>query len=193
MKNHIRKLVQEKRNSLSEHEWEASSEEISKKLRGSNWYKNAKTVFTFVSMGHEVDTHKLIQQSWRDGKQVAVPIAKENGEIYFVPVDSFEELEKTSFGVLEPKKSKLYEITPKDTDIFLVPGLVFDTKGNRYGYGGGFYDRYAKKYPKLMKIALCFAFQVKVEPLIIEIHDIPVEVVFTEKGILGGSNYEYFN
>lgn len=42
-----------------------------------------------------------------------------------------------------------------------MPGLVFDRKGNRYGYGGGYYDRYFARFPKLSRMAVAFEGQIE--------------------------------
>ncbi len=73
-------------------------------------------------------------------------------------------------------------LTPSVGDLFLVPGLVFDTQGNRYGYGGGFYDRYLAKYPCTQPIALAFALQISATPLEAQPHDIPMQAIVTEHG-----------
>jgi 5-formyltetrahydrofolate cyclo-ligase len=144
-------------------------------------------------MEEEVNTYPLIERAWQDGKTVAVPIAKVRGEMYFVSIVSFSELKKSRFGVMEPQKGKTEEVVPKKKDFFLVPGSVFDQKGNRYGYGGGYYDRYFQQYPNVYKIAAAFSFQVMEFDLQVEVFDIPVDCIVTEKGVIGGSNDEYFD
>jgi 5-formyltetrahydrofolate cyclo-ligase len=62
-----------------------------------------------------------------------------------------------------------------------VPGSVFDTHCNRFGYGGGFYDRFLSMHaPQAIRIALAFDFQVqrKIDP---KPHDEPMDIIVTEK------------
>lgn len=186
MKNRLREEILQKRKELSEEERQQKSAKITATLRSSARYEKAETLFTFISMDKEVNTYPLIEQAWQDGKKVAVPIAKAKGEMYFVPIDSFSELKKSRFGVMEPEKEKEESIIPKETDVFLVPGSVFDQKGNRYGYGGGFYDRFFEKYPSIFKIAVAFSFQVMDFDLQVEAFDKPVDCIITEDGLIGG-------
>ena len=58
-----------------------------------------------------------------------------------IRLNTFEDLEKNSMGILEPKDDFNF-IAKEKIDLIIVPGAVFDFKGNRIGYGGGYYDRY---------------------------------------------------
>ena len=193
MKNELRQEILEKRKKMTEVERHNRSNKINEILCSSERYKNADTVFTFIGMAKEVNTYPLIEQAWRDGKKVAVPVAKIKGQMYFVPITTFLELKKSRFGVMEPQKHKEDEVIPKETDLFLVPGSVFDRKGNRYGYGGGYYDRYFQQYPYIYKIAVAFSLQVMDCDLQVEAFDIPVDCIITEKGLIGGFSNEYFD
>ncbi|WP_352400521.1 5-formyltetrahydrofolate cyclo-ligase [Anaerotignum sp.] len=193
MKNALRQAILQKRKALGQDERLEFSKKITDFIIGSKRYEKAEMIFTFVSMGQEVNTYPLIKQAWQDGKKVAVPIAKKGGKMYFVKLSSFQELRKTGFGVMEPQIEEEQEVLPNERDIFLVPGSVFDERGNRYGYGGGFYDRYFERFPKLYKIGVAFSFQVAGVDLQVESFDIAVDCIITEKGLTGGSNYEYFD
>lgn len=186
MKNKLRQEILQKRKELSEEERQLKSDKIMSTLRSSERYEKAKTIFTFISMNKEVNTYPLIEQAWKDGKKVAVPIAKAKGEMYFVPIDSFSELKKSGFGVMEPEKEREDRVIPKEGDVFLVPGSVFDKKGNRYGYGGGFYDRFFEQNPYIHRIAVAFSFQVMDFDLKVEAFDKPVDCIITENGLIGG-------
>ncbi len=193
MKNMLRQKILQKRKEMSVEERQRESNRIVDILCASQSYQRADTVFTYISMEEEINTYPLIKRAWQDGKTVAVPIAKIRGEMYFVPIAAFSELKKSHFGVMEPQKGKTEEVLPKKTDFFLVPGSVFDQKGNRYGYGGGYYDRYFHQYPNIYKIAAAFSFQVMEFELQAEVFDVPVDCIVTEKGVIGGSNDECFD
>ena len=57
-----------------------------------------------------------------------------------------------------------------------MPGLAFTDKGDRMGYGGGYYDKFLAGEPNHPTVALCYEFQI-VEELPTQDHDIPVDLV----------------
>lgn len=70
---------------------------------------------------------------------------------------------------------------PKDFDLILVPMLGFDSKTlHRIGYGGGYYDKFLATQPKARKIGVCYELG-KLKTMPIESHDIPLDMVITEK------------
>lgn len=71
-----------------------------------------------------------------------------------------------------------------------MPGVAFDKKLNRAGYGGGFYDRYLEKHPDIYKAAVCFDFQV-VDEIETENYDLKPDVLVMESGVLVGNTGEY--
>lgn len=193
MKATLRNRILAQRASMTSEEWQDKSDAIRRSILESLAYQDAKRIFVFLSMRGEVDTMHLIEQAWQDGKQVCVPIAKKGELMYFVLLENMAELVRTSFGVLEPQKDKTQEVIPEGADLFLVPGSVFDTSGNRYGYGGGFYDRYFEKHPNIIKIAIAFGFQLTDEPLAVTRYDVPMDWIVTENGWSGGNYNESIN
>ena len=115
-------------------------------------YKQSKLVLTYVSLRDEVDTIKLIKHSLENGKQIAVPKC-EGDNIVFYYINSLEDLEEASFGILEPKTNKM--VTEFNNSICIVPGVAFDKENNRIGYGRGFYDRFLRNYHRI-KIGLSY-------------------------------------
>lgn len=65
----------------------------------------------------------------------------------------------------------------------IMPGVAFDNNCHRVGYGGGFYDRYLEKHPKVKRIAAAFEFQILPE-VPTEPTDIAPEMIVTEKQII---------
>lgn len=107
-------------------------------------FQEAQTLATYLSMGHEFSTASLIQAALQDGKRVCVPRTYPQGRMEFVEYDP-EILEKTRFGLLEPtEQGKVMD--KAEIDLIHVPGLVFQSKGYRIGYGAGYYDRYLADY-----------------------------------------------
>lgn len=75
-------------------------------------------------------------------------------EFYFIK--SMDDLEKGTFGVLEPAPEKCVKAYAFEKALCIVPGLSFDMKGYRLGYGKGYYDRFLSAHPRLVKMGLCY-------------------------------------
>lgn len=179
-KKSIRKLVQERKDALSKDERQNLDNIIFDKVINSCAYKNSHTIFIFVSYNNEVDTHKIIKQALRDKKILCVPriISKEEG-MDIVQIKSFEDLKEGAYGILEPDDSEL-KIEEKNIDVSYLPGLAFDRRGGRVGYGGGFYDRFLLKTRKnSKKIGLVYKFQVFPE-VPTEEHDVFIDGIITD-------------
>lgn len=117
-----------------------ADEELTQCLLELPAFQEAKTLATYLSFDHEVSTAGLIQAALQLGKRVCVPRTYPQGRMEFVEYD-LDILEKTRFGLLEPnEKGKL--VDQSEIDLIHVPGLVFQSKGYRIGYGGGYYDRF---------------------------------------------------
>jgi len=185
MKKEMRKMFLKKRNELSKEEREQKSFLIMEKLLNTEEYKNAETVFCYIDMGSEVKTVPFIEQAWKDGKKVAVPIAKKDRLMYFVPLTSFDGLKRTKLGVMEPDETMEKQVFPDENSMFIVPGSMFDVKLNRCGYGGGYYDTYIAEKNVKNTIGICYDFQLA-EEIPTEEFDRKLSRIITEKRDIKG-------
>ncbi len=109
-------------------------------LEEFNEFKNAKTVFCYVSAGSEVGTHSFIGEML-EKKRVVVPYCTDRcGNMIAVEIKSLDELKEGLFGILEPINPK--EFPKSEIDFVIAPGIAFDKDGYRLGYGKGYYDRF---------------------------------------------------
>lgn len=138
--------------------------------------QNAKTISVYISLPEEVDTRRIIEALWKLRKAVVVPKIFENFPM-LMPVDSWTDLRPGNFGVLEPVGSQF--INAQEVEVFLVPGVAFDMKGNRLGWGKGHYDKLLEKVTA-PKIGLAYQCQI-VSGLPTASYDIPMDTVITEK------------
>ncbi|MBR3228273.1 MAG: 5-formyltetrahydrofolate cyclo-ligase [Erysipelotrichaceae bacterium] len=153
---------------------------ITEKLLATAEIRRAKTVAVYCSTEDEVRTDELIEELLKEKKKVAVPLV--NGkDMVFIMISSLEELVNTgSFGIREPLYSKEKTVDAEDIDVAIFPGLAFDRKRNRLGYGGGYYDRYFKDHTAIIKIAPAFNCQVS-ETIPHDENDLKVDRIITEK------------
>ena len=134
MKDEERKKYIEIRKQLSTESKEKFSAEIQNSFIMSDEYKNAESIFIYVSMKNEVSTTEVINRAIADGKTVAVPISLKNRDMFFVPIKSLDGMVKTKLGVYEPDCGRECEIVPNEKSVLVVPGVAFDEDGHRMGY-----------------------------------------------------------
>ena len=174
-KKQLRKELIAKRKKMTDEEFSKKSLCICNRLLNNSQYLKSKVIYCYYSVNKEVDLLPFIKQALEDGKIIAFPKVKEQNMDFF-EVKSLEELEPGYFNIPEPP-----ETTPAPKgDLIIVPGVAFSKKGERLGYGGGFYDKYLEKHPNLHAIAIAFELQMYRE-LPFEEHDIKPEKVVTEK------------
>ena len=137
------------------------------------FYRNAKTIYGYVSYNQEVRTLPILEQALRDGKRIA--LAKCYGDdMRFIQVSDLNTLSKSKSGVPEPMADS--PLGDDETALVLMPGLAFDTAGHRLGYGRGYYDKFLASEPNHPTVALCFDFQM-MDHIEHDDHDVPVDLV----------------
>lgn len=183
-KREIRKDIISKRNSCDKVIREGWNNGVFEKLINSKLYNDAKSIFIFISYGSEVDTIKIIEHLLKEGKEVYVPKTyKDIKEMKAVKITSLSNMVKDKMGILEPVDVSEDSIGQK-FDLIIMPGVAFDSFGNRIGYGGGYYDKYLSNYnEETEKVALAYHMQLlnKIET---EDHDIKVDYIVTERNII---------
>lgn len=163
----------------------------------------ARRVALYPHVRNEVETGGLFRVLRRRGKTVAYPRV-EGARLAFYAVESLKDLRPGYRGIPEPRRdgSRSARRTPprrgcrkrpgrptrplsvRSIDFFFVPGLAFDRRGYRLGYGGGFYDRTLEKRSRTSTACgLCFAEQLR-DRLPAGRHDRPVDVLITPKEVI---------
>jgi len=182
MKEKTRKKLLLQRKALSKTEILKKSSNIKEKLFGLKKYKDARTVLFYVSYNGEVFTHDMIKEALKD-KKVVVPISnKEDYSLSLSELKNWDDLEISSYGILEPEKDCIKEVSIDEIDLIIVPGVAFDCKGNRMGHGKGYYDRLLEN-TKVKTVGLAFELQI-VKNIPTDEHDKPVDLIITEERII---------
>lgn len=180
-KTEIRTEVKRRRAEASPECLHEASLRIKERFVKLEAYAQAEILLAYVDAKREVETRLLMQQAWEDGRKVAAPRVDGDGIMHYYYIESLEDLEPGSFGIMEPKKS--CPLCETERGLLLMPGVAFDEHCHRVGYGGGYYDRYLERHPGLVHIALAFEFQVFPE-VPFEDHDILPELIVTQERIL---------
>jgi 5-formyltetrahydrofolate cyclo-ligase len=185
MKTEILSRILKKRRCLTAAEIMEKSKQIKRRLFELKEYEEAKTILFYVSYGNEVSTHEMIKDSLAIGKRVVVPkVNEKDHSLCLSLLSKWEDLVICSYNILEPRLECIKEISLESIDLMILPGVVFDSQGNRIGHGFGYYDRLLKNKRKENILALAFECQI-VEKIPAEEHDIRVAKIITEDRIIG--------
>lgn len=187
LKKELRAQVRDRRAGLTDVERRERSRRAHHALTSSSRWIDAAAVGLFCSMAEEIDTRALIRAAWESGKRVALPFTPPLGEpLEFMWVTEQDRLIRNVYGVEEPGPGT-ERATTADLDLLVVPGLAFDARGARLGYGGGYYDRTLDG--AVFSVLLAFGCQ-QVEQVPEGPHDKCVDAVVTEEGWVLGRDAE---
>jgi 5-formyltetrahydrofolate cyclo-ligase len=144
---------------------------------------NYSVIMLYYPTKHEVQIQSLIYWLIINQKNVYIPYVLEEkglGVFRLKNSDFIKDLEKGTFGILEPKKSlKKWDSSESkkvNFDVIIVPGLGFTKSGKRLGRGGGYYDRFLAQHPEARKVGVCFKEQI-LDDLPTESHDVRMDQI----------------
>lgn len=169
-----------------------SSQLISKQLIGlicSGYLSACQHVLGFAPFGDEPDLWPLWEMLLRDGVQMWLPKINGQGHMDFWPWKPGQPLVENTFGIGEPvAEGDKFPFSAERTDdaVCILPMLAGQLSGYRLGYGGGYYDRFMARMPRLMSIGVvtehCLipsALAWQPQP-----YDQPVDVLVTERRVI---------
>ena len=186
-KSEIRNIMKSQRNQLSKNIRDEYNCSIREKLFEFDEYRECKIIFSYLSFGSEVDTIDIIGNALDLSKNVYIPRV-EGSEMNFYRINNLQGLIRSKFGVLEPdpslhEKYNTFNLSNKKK-LMILPGLAFDSRGNRIGYGAGYYDRCLVNFDSddFIKVALAYNFQI-IEDIPSNQYDIPVDYIITPETV----------
>lgn len=181
MKNEIRKLNKSLRAQMQKFDVEQKSISASEAFLKSDIYKKSKKIMLYMPLGNEVDTSNIIESAISDGKEIIFPVTDSmTGEIAPFYAERDTKFSVGAFSVHEPVGTKRAE--PEEIDVVIVPGIAFGTNGARIGFGKGCYDRFLAN-TNAVRVGCCYDFQL-CDDIPTDAHDIPMDYLVTESGIL---------
>ncbi len=185
LKSHLRKEFLMRRELLTGNDVLQKSAFILNQLSELKSFREAGTVHCYISMNNrkEVVTADIIELCFSLGKKVVVPKMVRESRLEHYYIEQGETLLPNEWGVPEPKSSLDKKAGLSDIELILIPMVAADKKKNRLGYGKGFYDRFLSKTDAI-KTGLLFDVQLYKGILPVEEHDVKLDVLITESGIL---------
>ncbi|ORX70326.1 5-formyltetrahydrofolate cyclo-ligase-like protein [Linderina pennispora] len=158
---------------------------VAKQVVQLSAYQRAQHISIYISMDSgELQTRQLLYDALESGKRVYVPRC-DGTFMDMVELQGKEDLEslpKNRWGIPEPAKDRK-GVDASALDFILVPGVAFDTAGNRCGHGKGYYDRFLTGNPHLFKCAVCLNEQV-VETVPTDEFDKTPDIVLAAQGVV---------
>jgi 5-formyltetrahydrofolate cyclo-ligase len=139
--------------------------------------RNCKVVHVYLPMGNEINISPLIEKLLKNNTTVVVPKIVKNRNLEHLILTSLDNLESGVYGTSHPKESVVFK---GEINLVVVPGLAFDTKNYRLGYGGGYYDTFLAAYPTAFTVGLSYPFQ-KINSVPKEAHDTRLDLVLVKK------------
>ena len=176
-----RNKVKQFRSELSADKADQKTMAVIDKLYGLPEFQDESILYLYKSVNNEIETEKIIQDALRLGKTVAIPkVCGRNISFYRITYE--EDLDFGYMVIPEPSPNP-YKMVDTEEGIIIVPGLAFDIHKNRTGYGGGFYDRFLKTHPHLLKIGVAYDEQI-FDELQTDDFDITMDMIITDKRII---------
>lgn len=189
-KARIREAVLSARNLLSPDDRRAHSRRIVTGVVELEAFRQASTIMGYCSFGSEVETDVFTEAALAHGKNLVLPrIDRALGclRLYLVS-DPANQLLDGVWGIREPNPARCDELAPGKLEFVLSPGVAFDQRGGRIGYGKGYYDRLLESCSaqggKFAIVAGAFDHQI-VPSVPMEPHDVPIDTIVTESRQIG--------
>jgi 5-formyltetrahydrofolate cyclo-ligase len=170
------------RRQLPEAEVQHRSFAVQRRLQKLECYQQARTIAFYSPVHNEVSTVQLLRDALANRRTIVMPRVAGKA-LVFQLIHSLDDLAPGSFGILEPK-TETEPIAMHQLDLIVLPGVAFDRRGHRLGYGKGYYDRALSAAGNQAKrVGLAYDFQL-VEQLPVFEHDMQLDLLATETEVL---------
>ena len=178
-KSSLRKAVLDRRDAMDANRRSTLSRVIGQKTVGLDAYRQSGTIMAYASFGSELQTDEFLRHVLAGSKTLILPRvnrAEKRLDLYTV-----KDLELGTWGIREPKPHRCAPVGSDVIDFVLVPGVAFDVRGGRLGYGGGFYDKLLAGTWSTRPWLVAGAFEAQiVEEIPLDTHDVVMDVLITE-------------
>jgi len=183
-KKSLRSACRTRRSALKPEQVATGGRSILQRVLGLEEYTRARLVHTYVSSkDNEVDTGELIKLSLEGGKRVVIPVVQRDSRaLRHAEIRGLEQLRLSAWGLFRPLPDHADWIEDlEEIDLVVVPGIAFDARGGRLGFGGGFYDRFLPQV-QAPKVGLTYDCLL-LDEVLVEPHDVSVDIVVTESAV----------
>ncbi|MBN2224127.1 MAG: 5-formyltetrahydrofolate cyclo-ligase [Deltaproteobacteria bacterium] len=184
-KNEIRKEILARRLGLSDSQASFRSEAICRRIISDDIFITASVIGLYWPFRKEVLTQSLFRTAVSERKRVGFPLVRaDDHTITYIAVDDPAEMRTGTYGIVEPRFDVNRVIRPEELDLIIIPGVAFDRRGYRIGYGVGYFDRLLTgDAVTATRAAPAFDIQI-VDRVPQKDHDRKVDIIFTESRVI---------
>jgi len=185
-KNSNLSIVAERLDKFTKEELSQKYEIIERRLFEFANFMESQMVFLYTPLNGEISTENIIKKALQIEKQLVLPaLTTTKNVINLYKITNYnKDLVTGANDILEPDIKKCKKIPLEDIDIAIIPGLAFDDKGGRVGFGNDYYRRLISKLPETCrKISLAYEEQV-VDQIQMESRKYTVDIIITDKRII---------
>lgn len=185
-KTSILAQVAEKLDAFSKEALEEKYKEIENKVFEFANFMEAQTAFLYTPSNTEIPTQEIIKKALYIEKGIVLPVFTDTKNTFSLyKITHFDkDLVPNANGVLEPDPDRCKKVSLDDIDIAVIPGLAFDDKGGRIGFGNNYYSRLITKLPETCrKVSLAYEEQI-VDQIQMESRKYTVDIIITDKRVI---------
>lgn len=185
-KNNHLALVAERLENLTEEDLSEKYRKVEHKLFKFANFMEARLAFLYTPVRNEMPTEGIIKKTLQIEKGLALPVfTNAKNAINLYKINNYnKDLVLNADNILEPNMEKCKKITLEEVDIAIIPGLAFDDKGGRIGFGNNYYSKMITKLPETCrKVSLAYEEQI-VDQIQMESRKFTVDIIITDQRII---------
>lgn len=188
-RNFIRRAIRAQRRYLSASERALSSFNLLSNLRTQIWYLRAQRISAYLYQDGEISLTPVINDCMDRSKNISLPrVHRSKPFMQFLDWKPGQPLTTNRYGILEPIGSRTCQLMTHS--VILTPLVAFDSRGNRIGMGGGYYDRMLGRVSgsihRPLMIGVAYDFQ-QLDGLNSEAWEQPLDAIVTNKEVISVS------
>ncbi len=181
-KARLRSELRRRRRALGPAEQQAAARAVAGSIALLPAWAQARHIALYLAADGEVGTGDLERVGRDTGKQLYLPVIRDDDSLAFALWDTRATLQVNRYGIPEPPPASTYR-EARDLDIIVMPLVGWDRRGGRLGMGGGFYDRTLAGVTGPLLVGLAHSCQ-EVESLPLEAWDARLDYIATEAALL---------
>lgn len=142
-RNTLRQTLRARRRALGRADQTRAAESLADRLLAHRLVRVCRRIALYLPNDGEIDPQLLLTRLLKMNKRCYLPMLSRlrHDRLWFAPYTNSTPLALNRFGIPEPITTARDWVRAQELDLILMPLVAFDTRGNRLGMGGGFYDK----------------------------------------------------